>query len=94
MTEQSQIDDRAAAVLCAEAGLGWDEAQRLVSVLRGAKVLRTPIDVRRVHVSQQIGKYPWVELEFENGAVLAGSLSNDLGGVPAWSNPFLPAAPQ
>ena len=84
-----QIDNRASAALCAEAGMEWVDAQRLTAILRKAGVLRSPMDVQAVRVQQKIGEYPFVELDFENGKKLAGNLCNDFGPIPTWSNPFL-----
>jgi hypothetical protein len=84
-----QIDNRASAALCAEAGMEWDQAQRLTGILRKGGVLRSAIDVRAVRVQEKVGEYPFVELDFENGRKLAGNLCNDFGPIPTWSNPFL-----
>lgn len=82
-----QIDDRAAAALCVEAGLDREQAQRLTAILREAGVLRSAIDVRAVRIQERLGEYPFVELDFENGRKLAGSLCNDFGPILARSNP-------
>jgi hypothetical protein len=84
-----QIDDRTSAALCAEAGMDLDQAQRLTEILRKAGVLRSAMDVRAVRVQEKIGEYPFVELDFENGRKLAGSLCNDFGPISAGSNPVL-----
>ncbi|MFE2994250.1 hypothetical protein ACFXG4_04865 [Nocardia sp. NPDC059246] len=89
ITDNRQIDDRATAALSAEAGLDWDQAQRMTEILRRVGVLRSAIDVRAVRVTEKLDVEPYVELDFENGRKLAGSLCRDIPPVLGWSNPLL-----
>ncbi|MEU4341818.1 hypothetical protein AB0H00_11185 [Nocardia sp. NPDC023852] len=41
MSENTDFDGRAIAALSTEAGIEWDEAERLVAILRKAGVLRS-----------------------------------------------------
>jgi hypothetical protein len=87
VTTNEEIDDRAAAAVSTESGISWDEAQRMVAILRKAGVLRSAIDLKHVRVDEALGKPTHVSIEFENGHRVAGELRGR-GRMPqAWNQP-------
>ncbi|WP_454199557.1 hypothetical protein [Nocardia sp. Marseille-Q1738] len=85
-----EIDDRAAAALSVDGGLDWEEALRLVAILRAAHVLRTPNGIRRADIAMRAGADAHVDIEFESGQRISGDLRNDLRPMLTYSNPLLP----
>ncbi|QIS06793.1 hypothetical protein F5X71_34790 [Nocardia brasiliensis] len=88
-----EIDSRVAAVLSVDGELPWDEAVRLVTILRRAEVLRSATGIRSIEITESIDADPRVSIEYEGGRKLAGALRTDIH-IPAfgWSNPLLPDA--
>ncbi len=88
MSTDADFNDRAAAALAAEEGVGWEVARRYVAALRKAGVLKAGTDVKRMKIGIARDAPASVDIRLENGFWVTGELAAPKW-TGVWANPFL-----